>query len=158
MALGPAVRIAPNEVSLSSPTAAKEVFTAGRGFYKTDFYGVFPPISSPDIFTEVREDIHAAKKRFAASPYSMASMSQMTKFIENTEVALTTQLDSFSRSGTVCDLGDYLHFFAFDVGLVNEENFLVSPTYTTFSIRCLVKWHFRGSLDSSTQGMTWKMR
>ncbi|KAI7151853.1 hypothetical protein KC352_g28240, partial [Hortaea werneckii] len=37
---GNLVRIAPNELSLSSPLAAREVLAAGKGFHKTDFYAV----------------------------------------------------------------------------------------------------------------------
>ncbi|KAI7528258.1 hypothetical protein KC343_g14860, partial [Hortaea werneckii] len=60
---GNLVRIAPNELSLSSPLAAREVLAAGKGFHKTDFYAVFPPPENPDIFTETRESVHAVKKR-----------------------------------------------------------------------------------------------
>jgi len=113
---GPVVRIAPNELSFSNPLAAKEVLTAGKGFYKTDFYGVFPPPENPDIFTEVRENVHAQKKRVAAHPYSMNAMQQLTPFIEDTIKLLMSKLDNFaSNPNQVCDLGAWLHFFAFDV-------------------------------------------
>jgi hypothetical protein len=65
---GPVVRIAPNEVSLSSPAAARMVLSAGKRFYKTDFYAVFPPPENPDIFTEIREGVHAIKKKVANVP------------------------------------------------------------------------------------------
>ncbi|EXJ78777.1 hypothetical protein A1O1_09179 [Capronia coronata CBS 617.96] len=112
---GPVVRVAPNEVSFSSPDAAIELFKTGKGFHKTDFYGVFPPPENPDIFTETRESVHGIKKRYAATPYSMASMMQSTPRIEETENLLISRLDGFADGKTVCDLGDWLHFFAFDV-------------------------------------------
>ena len=112
---GSIVRIAPNEISLSSPKAAMEVFKVGKGFSKTDFYSVFPPPENPDIFTETREHVHAAKKRVAATPYSMASMMSMNEFIERVEAKLTKQLDLFAAREAACNLGDWLHFFAFDV-------------------------------------------
>jgi hypothetical protein len=46
---GPVVRIAPDELSFSSLNAAKDIFTVGKGFRKTDFYGVFPPPESKSI-------------------------------------------------------------------------------------------------------------
>ena len=127
------MRIAPNEVSLSSPAAAKQIFTAGKGFYKTDFYGVFPPVENPDIFTETREPVHAAKKRVAATPYSMASMAQMAQYVERTETNLMRQLDALASRGMVCDLGDWLHFFAFDVGLRFTLFYLVRVSCLTLS-------------------------
>ncbi|KAK6217840.1 hypothetical protein LQW54_003128 [Pestalotiopsis sp. IQ-011] len=125
---GPIVRIAPNEVSFSSPQVARTVLAAGKGFYKTDFYAVFPPPENPDIFTEIREDVHAAKKRVANVPYSMAAMRQLSPFIDDTidlfasrlgefcvdlDVGRSVPLDVAGR-GRV-DLGAWLHYFAFDV-------------------------------------------
>jgi hypothetical protein len=115
--LGPVVRIAPNEVSFSSPEAALELFKTGKGFHKTDFYGVFPPPENPDIFTETRESVHGMKKRYAATPYSLASMQQSTDRIEGTEQLLISKLDEFDGGQRICDLGEWLHFFAFDVSL-----------------------------------------
>jgi len=109
------VRIAPNEVSFASPDAAIEIFKTGKGFHKTDFYGVFPPPENPDIFTETRESVHGVKKRYAATPYSMATMQQSAPRIEIMEQLLTSKLDGFADGEKVCDLGDWLHFFAFDV-------------------------------------------
>ncbi|KAK4941939.1 hypothetical protein LTR10_018269 [Elasticomyces elasticus] len=112
---GPVVRTGPNEVSFSQPEAALELFKTGKGFHKTDFYGVFPPPENPDIFTETRESVHGVKKRYAATPYSLATMQQSVDRIEETEKLLINRLDNFASPNKVCDLGDYLHFFAFDV-------------------------------------------
>ncbi|KAI1078693.1 cytochrome P450 [Whalleya microplaca] len=126
---GPIVRIAPNEVSFSSPQIARTVLSAGKRFYKTDFYGVFPPPENPDIFTETREDVHAMKKKVANVPYSMAAMRQLSPFIDDTIDFLTSRLDSFcpdplspaltnaavAGKKPVVDLGAWLHYFAFDV-------------------------------------------
>lgn len=110
------MRIAPDELSFASPYAAKEVLAAGKGFHKTDFYGVFPPPENPDIFTETREEVHAVKKRYASNPYSMATMHTMTHYIEDTERLLLAKLDSMcQRSDQYCDLGNTLHYYAFDV-------------------------------------------
>ena len=113
---GPVVRIAPNEVSLSSPHAARDVLAAGKGFHKTAFYGVFPPPENPDIFTETREEVHAVKKRYASNPYSMATMHGCAGYIEDTERLLVKKLDGMCDSkDQYCNLGDYLHYYAFDV-------------------------------------------
>ncbi|KAI1481787.1 cytochrome P450 [Daldinia eschscholtzii] len=126
---GPIVRISPNELSFSSPSVARHVLSAGKRFYKTDFYSVFPPPENPDIFTEIREDVHAMKKKVANVPYSMAAMRQLSPFIDDTIDFLVSRLDQFcpdtaipgfQQAGlpgrnTVVNLGDWLHFFAFDV-------------------------------------------
>ena len=113
---GPIVRIAPNELSLASPHAAREVLAAGKGFHKTDFYGVFPPPENPDIFTETREAVHAVKKRYASNPYSMATMQTMTGYMEDTQRLLMQKFDAMcSTKDQYCNLGDYLHYYAFDV-------------------------------------------
>jgi hypothetical protein len=110
------VRIAPNEVSFASPNAAKDILAVGKGFDKTDFYKVFPMPENPDIFTEIREWKHAQMKRFAVTPYSLASMQRLVPCIEDVERQLIEKLDGFAgASGRECDLGDWLHYFAFDV-------------------------------------------
>lgn len=123
---GPFVRIAPNEVSLSSPEAARTLLSAGKRFCKTEFYGVFPPVENPDIFTEVREDAHTQKKKVANVAYSMAAMQQLSPFIDDSIELLMQKTDAaaagrtrgpiqdFSK-GPVLNLGDHLHWFAFDV-------------------------------------------
>ncbi|KAK0643791.1 cytochrome P450 [Cercophora newfieldiana] len=113
---GPVVRIAPNEVSIASPEAARTLLSAGKRFFKTPFYGVFPPPENPDIFTETREDVHATKKRVANVPYSMAAMQQLSPFINDTIEVLFKKIDEHidNRRG-IFDLGAYLHYFAFDV-------------------------------------------
>ncbi|TDZ62042.1 Cytochrome P450 monooxygenase [Colletotrichum trifolii] len=117
-AYGPVVRTAPNEVSLSSPEAARHVLSAGKRFYKTRFYGVFPPVENPDIFTEVDESAHARKKKVANVPYSMAAMQHLGPFIDDAIDLLVTKLDALAaRPGGrgAVDLGAWLHYFAFDV-------------------------------------------
>ncbi|KAL0472552.1 cytochrome P450 [Neurospora intermedia] len=113
---GPVVRIAPNEVSVASPEAARTLLSAGKRFFKTPFYSVFPPAENPDIFTEIREDAHAQKKRVANVPYSMAVMQQLSPFIDDTIELLVRKIDEhIAQHKGVFDLGDYLHYFAFDV-------------------------------------------
>lgn len=114
---GPVVRIAPNELSFSTPAAARDIFTVGKGYHKTDFYSVFPPPENPDLFTEVNEAVHATKKRIASTAYSMASMLEMEPIIESTGRNLLRRLEEefIAREKRPCDLGKWLHFYAFDV-------------------------------------------
>ncbi|KAI1313235.1 cytochrome P450 [Xylaria venustula] len=138
---GPVVRIGPSEVSFSSPQVARNLLSAGKRFYKTDFYSVFPPPENPDIFTEIREEVHAMKKKVANVPYSMAAMRQLSPFIDDTIEFLASRMGGFCTDPTtttdskedskedsfvgmnmrmkkpqpILDLGNWLHYFAFDV-------------------------------------------
>ena len=117
---GRVVRIAPNEVSVSSPEAARQLLSAGKRFFKTPFYGVFPPPENPDIFTETREEVHAVKKRVANVPYGMAAMRELGGFVDDAVGVLVGKMEGHLHGkgqggGGMFDLGDYLHYFAFDV-------------------------------------------
>lgn len=117
---GPVVRLQPNQLSFASPEVARQVLAAGKGFHKTSFYWVFPPAGNPDIFTEIKEDVHAMKKRFVGQPYSLASFQAMTPWIEEVIQTLCSKLDTLCEKRTdkvqsIVDLGNYLHYFAFDV-------------------------------------------
>jgi hypothetical protein len=113
---GPVVRTAPNEVSFASPNAAKDIFAVGKGFHKTMFYSVFPPKHAPDIFTEVREWKHAQMKRYAVTPYSLAQMQKRSEPIESMIMDLISHLDKYAvPEQRDCNLGNLLHYFAFDV-------------------------------------------
>lgn len=113
---GPVVRTAPNEVSFASTNAAKDLFAVGKGFHKTMFYSVFPPKHAPDIFTEVREWKHAQMKRYAVTPYSLAQMQKRSEPIESMIMDLMSHLDKYaSPTQRDCNLGNLLHYFAFDV-------------------------------------------
>lgn len=60
--------------------------------------------------------MHSLKKRYASNPYSMASMQSLSEYIEDTERLLMRKLDArVNTAEQTCDLGDWLHFFAFDV-------------------------------------------
>ncbi|KAK5047347.1 hypothetical protein LTR84_006870 [Exophiala bonariae] len=111
---GPFVRIAPNEISVSSPQAAAEILAPGKGFTKTDFYSVFPPQEPKDIFTETNEHVHAKKKRVAAVPYSLSKIVANSDAFTSTMKVLISKFHDLSQSQGVIDLGEWLHYFAFD--------------------------------------------
>jgi hypothetical protein len=154
---GPVVRVAPNELSFASPNAARDIFAVGKGFTKTEFYKVasrslvatilfadlpqvFPPAHNPDIFTETREWKHAQMKRAAVTPYSLASMQKRAHLIEDVQKQLVETIDRYlSPAGKVCDLGNLLHYFAFDVSLECTDR--PPQTKTDWPQRSLVKLH-----------------
>lgn len=104
-------------MSFAAPDAAQTIFKTGTGFRKTEFYTVFFPNGLRDIFTEDREHVHAVKKRYAVPPYSLGSVQQHTQQIESLMAKLLTILDEFAAAGAHCDLGNWLHWLAFDVSI-----------------------------------------
>jgi len=135
---GPIVRIAPNELSFSSPYAAREVLAAGKGFHKTNFYRVFPPAENPDIFTETNERAHGLKKRYASNAYSMAAMQGLGEYIEDTQRLLVNRLDQKCKSPEqTCDLGDWLvSFLILNNSLGQEGSSNDSLSIALLRIRC----------------------
>ncbi|KAF7189178.1 Cytochrome P450 monooxygenase [Pseudocercospora fuligena] len=76
---GPVVRIAPNEVSIDSAEAVHVIYSTRpeRRFTKTDFYTAGrPAIASKheNLFMDLDEDHHAARRRIVANVYSMSSI------------------------------------------------------------------------------------
>ncbi len=54
-------------------------------------------------------------KRVAVVPYSLASVQKMAPWIEEVQKDLIGKVGEYADAGRICDLGDLLHFFAFDV-------------------------------------------
>lgn len=59
-------------------------------------------------------------------------MQKMAHAIEDVETELMTKLDSFAKgSNSTVDLGDYLHFFGFDVSSFSLSHFQASALNET---------------------------
>jgi hypothetical protein len=64
----------------------------------------------------VDEAQHAAMKHPTAQAYSLSTMVEFEPLIDSTTAVLFSRLDElFVTSGNVCDLGEWLQFFAVDV-------------------------------------------
>ncbi len=101
---------------MASPLAALDIFKTGKGFYKSDFYTIFLPPNVKDLFTEIREPVHAVMKRFAVPPYSLASVQQHTEDIEALLWKFQSKMDDFAvHDNLAVELGSWLHYLAFDV-------------------------------------------
>jgi hypothetical protein len=95
---------------------------------KTDFYWVFPDPDNPDVFTEIREARHAEMKRFTVGPYSPTAMQAYVPAIDDVEKELMEKLHTFAVvDRRPCDLGDWLHWFSFDVSST-------LPSYTVVNL------------------------
>lgn len=108
---GRLVRIAPNELSVSDPTAIKTIYGAGSKFEKSKWYSVWQGHRKLDLFGERDEKIHGQQRRLVSRPYSMDSLKDLEPYVDNTVQAF---LDAMSqRAGQVVDMGNWLQLFAF---------------------------------------------
>ena len=69
-------------------------------------------------------------KRYAVTPYSLAQMQKRSGPIEEMIMLLMQHLDKYAAdSSKVCNLGNLLHYFAFDVSALATPD--VSPIKLT---------------------------
>lgn len=59
-------------------------------------------------------------KRYAVTPYSLAQMQKRSGPIEGMIMLLIEHLSGYADKG-LCDLGNLLHYFAFDVRIGQRE-------------------------------------
>ena len=69
-----------------------------------------------NIFNTTDEDFHAVIKRPVAHSYSMTALKQYEPFVDTTSKLFCRKLvERFADPGTICDLGTWLQYYAFDV-------------------------------------------
>ncbi|ROW13084.1 hypothetical protein VPNG_05916 [Cytospora leucostoma] len=72
---GPVVRIAPGEVSFSSAAGVKEIYASGgSGYDKTEFYDLFTVYGRRTMFSTLRREDHARRKRALADRYANSNV------------------------------------------------------------------------------------
>lgn len=54
-------------------------------------------------------------KRVAVVPYSLASVQKMGPWIEDVQREMMDKVGQYADRNKICNLGDLLHWFAFDV-------------------------------------------
>lgn len=143
---GPIVRIAPNEVSSPSPSAAKEIYSVGKGFNKVEGYAIFPTGGNTDIFTEPNEARHAIKRRIASGAYSMKTVTKMEEDVNNIKLHLFDRLDELYVDKAECDLGAWVENFAFDVSSPNYTSCLHALTDNNLSNICNLVGYWADSI------------
>jgi hypothetical protein len=69
---GTVVRLAPNLVSISDPTAIETIYSSKRGFQKSEWYHSFA-LDKYDTFSERNERLHAKRQRMTAPLYTQSN-------------------------------------------------------------------------------------
>lgn len=112
---GPAVRIAPNEVSFSSAAAVKEIYcSGGSGYDKTEFYNLFTVYGRRTMFSTLDKDAHARRKRALADRYANSNVTrgESIQGIEERSQRFVGRVRG-ARDGSM-DIYTALHAYAFD--------------------------------------------
>ncbi|ETI22722.1 hypothetical protein G647_06798 [Cladophialophora carrionii CBS 160.54] len=116
---GPVVRVGPNHVSISDPSAIPLIYGIGLGnkFLKTNFYDTMSPFYQgkvmPSVFTERDSDVHRNLKRPVAQLFSMTNMRNYEPYADQcTGIFIEAMRD---LEGQPIDLGAWVQWYAFDV-------------------------------------------
>lgn len=134
---GDVVRLGPNTLSFSSPSAIKVIYGLNKGFTKvclsapfgppelttlrqSEFYPVQMTVSKgeplPSLFSTLDESYHANLRRSVNHAFSMSSLVQYEPMVNETiELFLNQTATLFSKPNQTCDFARWLQFFAFDV-------------------------------------------
>ena len=119
---GKLVRVGPNHVSISDAEMIPKVYNIGSKFYKSDFYKMFDvrdpqtgKLVAPTIFSTRSEAVHKNMKRQVVHAYSTTSMKDFEPMVDVCTEIFQSKLLQFAERGEPFDLGEWLHWFAFDV-------------------------------------------
>lgn len=120
---GDVVRLGPKTVSVADPQAIKTIYALNAGFVKSDFYPVQQTLAKgrplQSMFNTTDERFHAKLRRAVSNAYAMSTLVQFEPLVDSTTIAFLKQLEEryANREGDagVCDFGEWLQFYAFDV-------------------------------------------
>ncbi|KAH8705962.1 cytochrome P450 [Talaromyces proteolyticus] len=115
--LGPIVRIAPNEVSISDPEFIKVIYGVNSGFTKTDFYLSFRPKFArfPDLFTTINEKVHSQRRKIVNNIYSMTSIVKSEDLIDICSELFLQRIGEFAETKNPVDIAKWVNWYTFDV-------------------------------------------
>lgn len=133
---GDVVRLGPNALSFANPKALKDIYGLNKGFIKvsevtqrliikadaheSEFYPVQQSLSRgarlPSLFSTTDEQYHAALRRSVNSSFSMTALVQYEPFVDDTTEVFLDQTEAlYASKNAICDLAQWLQFYAFDV-------------------------------------------
>ncbi|KAK5946461.1 hypothetical protein PMZ80_000604 [Knufia obscura] len=137
---GSVVRVGPNHVAFSDPEALSIVYSAYFRFEKSDFYLPFDAKTAhgfvPTVFSVRSEHAHRGIKRPIASAYSMTALLELEGLTDECiaifQNKVEDKLDSSEHGSIEMNLGDWLHWYAFDlitsITFSNRLGFMESET------------------------------
>ncbi|TFK51109.1 cytochrome P450 [Heliocybe sulcata] len=130
---GPAVRIAPDEVSFATVEAVKQIYSVGgSGYEKTNFYTLFEHFrGAKNMFSTLHKGHHAERRKRVADRFTKTYIMQpnVTAIVEEHVRAFTSRVSQLIAAKNSVDIYVYLHAFALDT----ITHYLLHP-YGTHSI------------------------
>jgi cytochrome P450 len=112
---GRLVRTAPNEVSISDPTAIKTIYGAGTKFRKSDWYSVWQGHRKFDLFGGRDEKVHGQHRRLISSIYSLDQLKKLEPGVDTAVSLFLARLGEVTKEGASVDMSTWAQLFAFDV-------------------------------------------
>lgn len=117
---GPLVRLGPDMVSIRGASYVAQIYGIGKGYVKSNYYSVFQNIvngrRTASLVAMTDETDHARTKRVVAHAYSLSTLVEYEPLVDRTiRVFLGCLNDTYAQTGSICDFGRSLQFFAFDV-------------------------------------------
>ncbi|KAF2022781.1 cytochrome P450 pisatin demethylase-like protein [Setomelanomma holmii] len=116
---GPVIRIAPNEVSTSNPSAIQKIYKHQAPLNKTDFYwpwggGEISKQHKP-LFVETDEKLHSNYRRVVSPVYTTTNVLKSESYINKVSELFVKRLGEHADRKEAIDLGTWLQMYAFDV-------------------------------------------
>ncbi|KAK4493587.1 hypothetical protein PRZ48_015254 [Zasmidium cellare] len=113
---GPAVRIAPNELSLVDADALRLLYNHGTKTIKTEWYTVWQaPNAGPALFSARDKNIHAYLRKRVSSAYTMSSMLRYEEYIQECLDVMLQKLKKHAQAGNDVDMAKWAGYLAFDI-------------------------------------------
>jgi cytochrome P450 len=117
---GDLVRVGPNMVSICKPDMISAIYGVQKGYIKSDFYAPWQTVvngkRTPSLVFTTDETQHARLKRPIAQSFSLSTLVEFEPLIDSTTAVFLSRLDElYAGTGRVCDLGQWLQWYAFDV-------------------------------------------
>ncbi|KAF2167414.1 hypothetical protein M409DRAFT_22224 [Zasmidium cellare ATCC 36951] len=115
---GKIVRLAPNQYSISDPSAIQTIYKTRHGetpFRKSDFYSAWQAPNKPNIFTERDPVAHTRDRKKFHAAYTMSTMTTYEKYVDDCVEILCRRMEEVQQSGKEVDMSWWLQCFAFDV-------------------------------------------
>lgn len=124
---GPVVRISPNQIDISSPSAHQTIYSYSSSYLKPrHFYDGFVVFKgNPSIFSDCDPHSHIARRRGLAGAYALNYLVKLEECVDPMIDLLIKGMRRKIRNGqTSQDMTQTLHMFAMDaVGeLVSSRN------------------------------------
>ncbi|KAL2417549.1 hypothetical protein ABEF91_007069 [Exophiala dermatitidis] len=121
---GPVVRLNPNEVSFANLDGMKEIYqSGGSGYDKASFYDLFMQYNCRTMFSMLKRNDHARRKKIFAERYSMTNVLR-PDVLDGIQVRAAKVLQKIKSSTDGClDVYVTLHCYAVDCA----SHFLANP-------------------------------